>query len=89
MVQLGTPGRMLALPGCFLAINLLESNLVTPLVLERRLALNAPALFVSTLFWWFPLGLPGAVLAVPLTVALKVLCDHVAAMAPPGMFLAK
>lgn len=32
-------------------------------------------------------GVPGALLAVPMLAALKILCDHVDALGPVGKFL--
>ena len=82
-----TTGKILMMPGIYLAVNLLESNLVTPILLGRRLPLNNVALFVGLLLWWYLWGIPGAILAVPMMVALKIVCDHVERLAPVGAFL--
>jgi len=57
------------------------------LVLGLRLPLNAVALFVGLLLWWYLWGIPGAILAVPMMVAMKIVCDHVERLAPVGAFL--
>lgn len=80
-------GRALAAPAAFLAINLVQANVVAPLALARRLTLNPVAVFVGLAFWWFLWGVPGAFLAVPLLATFKVLCDHVGALAAVGEFL--
>ena len=80
-------GKILLMPGIYLAVNLIESNLVTPILLGRRLPLNNVALFVGLLLWWYLWGIPGAILAVPMMVALKIVCDHVESLAPLGAFL--
>jgi predicted PurR-regulated permease PerM len=80
-------GKILLMPGLYLAINLIESNLVTPILLGRRLPLNNVALFVGLLLWWYLWGIPGAILAVPMMVALKIVCDHVERLGPLGAFL--
>jgi predicted PurR-regulated permease PerM len=80
-------GKILLMPGIYLAVNMLESNLVTPILLGRRLPLNNVALFVGLLLWWYLWGIPGAILAVPMMVAIKIVCDHVERLAPVGAFL--
>jgi predicted PurR-regulated permease PerM len=87
LISFDNLGKALLMPGIFLALNLIESNLVTPLVLGRRLPLNSVALFVGLLLWWYLWGIPGAILAVPMMVAMKIVCDHVERLAPVGAFL--
>lgn len=64
-------------PGCFLLLHLLEANLITPVVLGRRFALNPAVIFVSLIFWTWLWGVPGALLSVPILVSIKVVCDRV------------
>ncbi len=64
-------------PACFTAIHLTENNLVTPMLLGRRLPVNTVAIFLGLLFFGWIWGIPGAVLAVPLTTVVKIACDHI------------
>jgi predicted PurR-regulated permease PerM len=80
-------GRALLVPATFLAINLLQANVVSPLLLGHRLSLNPVALLVGLAFWFWMWGVPGAFIAVPLLAAFKILCDHIAALASVGEFL--
>ena len=84
-----TLGRILAAPIAYSVINLIETNLVTPMVVERWLSLNAVVSFVGVLFFWTILGLPGALLAVPILVVFKILCDNVESLKTIGAFLGK
>ena len=68
--------RVLLACGGFMGINLLESNLLTPMVLGRKMPLNAVAVFVSLLFWGWVWGITGVIMAVPLTVMIQVVCSH-------------
>ena len=77
----------LLIPAAFLAINLLQANLISPLLLSRRLTLNPVALFLGLAFWWWIWGIPGAFLAVPLMATFKIFCDHIDSLAPIGEFL--
>jgi len=80
-------GHALLVPAAFLAINLLQSQVITPLLFSRRLTLNPVALFVGLAFWWWIWGVPGAFVAVPLMATFKIFCDHIDALAPIGEFL--
>ena len=77
----------LLVPGVFLTINVLMANIVAPLLLGHRLALNPVALLVSFAFWFWIWGIPGAFIAVPLLATFKILCDHIETLAPIGEFL--
>jgi predicted PurR-regulated permease PerM len=82
-------GQALLVPGSFLLINLVQGNLVSPLLLGHRLALNPVALFVGLAFWFWVWGVPGAFIAVPLLATFKIFCDHIEALASVGEFLGK
>jgi predicted PurR-regulated permease PerM len=82
-------GHALLVPGTFLALNLIESNLVTPMIYGNRMKLNTVALFIGLVFWWYIWGIPGAILAVPMMATLKIACDHIESLSPIGEFLGK
>jgi predicted PurR-regulated permease PerM len=87
LASIDSTGRALLAPAAFLAIHLTESNFVTPFALGRHLPLNTVAMFLGLLFFGWMWGIPGAVLAVPLTVCVKLVCDHVPALAHVGELL--
>ncbi len=80
-------GHALLIPTSYLAINLIQANLVTPLLLGRRLTLNPVAIFVGLTFFFWIWGVAGAFLAVPILATLKIVCDHIGPLAALGEFL--
>ena len=80
-------GRALLVPGSFLAINVLQANLVTPMLLGHRLTLNPVAIFTGLAFFYWIWGVPGAFLAVPLLASFKIFCDNIESLAAIGEFL--
>jgi predicted PurR-regulated permease PerM len=60
-----------------LGITSLEGFLLTPMLMSRAAQMNPVAIFVGLLFWSWIWGLWGTVLAVPLLMMLKAICDHV------------
>ena len=84
---LAPPRPALLVPATFVAINVIQGNVVAPLLHGDRLLLNPVAIFVGLAFWWWMWGIPGAFIAVPLLAVLKIVCDHVAPLAAVGEFL--
>ena len=76
-------------PLVYLLLNTIEGNLVTPLILGRSLRLNPVAVFISIFFWGWIWGIPGAILAVPILVSLKIVADNVTTLEAIGEFLGR
>lgn len=62
-------------PGVFLAIHTLEANLVTPMLVGRRLTINPLMILLSLSFWGWVWGTVGALLSVPLLIMARVLLE--------------
>ena len=81
-------GLMAAVPPVlYLAIQLTEGTLVTPLALGRRLEINVVAILITLMLTTWMWGVVGAIIGVPLLAIIKVFCDQIPALAPLGMFL--
>jgi predicted PurR-regulated permease PerM len=63
--------------GVSLAIAAIEGNLLMPWLMSRAGEMNAVAVFVSLMFWGWLWGGWGLLLAVPITAAIKAVCDRV------------
>ena len=63
--------------GLALAITSLEGFLLTPWLTSRTARMNAVAIFVGLLFWGWIWNVWGMLLAVPMLVIIKAVCDHV------------
>ncbi len=57
--------------GLQVAFHLVEANVITPLLLGRRLTMNPLLILVSLTFWGWIWGTPGALLAVPLLIIIQ------------------
>lgn len=79
--------RIIWVPSIYFAIDSIEANLVTPMILGRRLALNPVVIFIWLIFCGWIWGIIGALLAVPLLAIIKIISDQVEQLAPIGEFL--
>jgi predicted PurR-regulated permease PerM len=73
----------------FLALTTIEGQLVQPLVLGRRLALNPVVVFIWMLLWGWLWGAPGLLVAVPMLVALRICAAKIPSLSPLAELLAR
>jgi predicted PurR-regulated permease PerM len=87
LTEFDSVGHALLVPASFLAVNIIQANIVWPVLIGHRLTLNPVAIFVGLTFFFWIWGVPGAFIAVPLLATFKILCDHIASLAAVGEFL--
>jgi predicted PurR-regulated permease PerM len=86
-LQFGQIGMTAAVAGVALLITTLEGSILTPMLLGQASSMNKVAVFAGLLFWSWIWGVWGMLLAVPLMMVVKVICDHVEALQPVGHLL--
>jgi predicted PurR-regulated permease PerM len=62
-------------PLVFIGAHLIESNVITPALVGRRLTINPLLILISLSFWGWVWGATGALLAVPLLIIVKTVLD--------------
>lgn len=67
----------------YMAINFVETNIFTPLIMGRRMTLNPLAIVLAVSFWTWIWGPVGGLISLPLLIMFKVVCDHT----PPLRFV--
>jgi predicted PurR-regulated permease PerM len=87
LVTFESVGHALLAPAIYLGVNFAD-NFISPLFLGKRLTLNPLIVFLCLMFWGWIWGIVGVLLAVPLTMAFKIFCDHFKTLAPLGELLA-
>jgi predicted PurR-regulated permease PerM len=86
-LQFGTINMALLVAAVTLAITTLEGLLLTPWLASRAARMNAVAIFVGLLFWGWVWNVWGMLLAVPMLVVVKAVCDHVEDLKSVGELL--
>jgi len=69
------------------SIHVVAQNLIAPQLVGRQVQLNAVAITISLLFWGWVWGGMGLILAIPITAALRVICDHTESWKPVARWL--
>ena len=75
LVQTG-PGSALLVGVGYLMINVVLGNFVEPHLMGRQLGISTLVVFISLIFWGWVWGPIGMLLAVPLTMVLKIVLEH-------------
>ncbi len=75
LVELGLGGALGVAAG-FAAVNVVVDNMLEPRLMGRALGVSPLVLMISLLVWGFVLGPVGALLSVPLTVAVRIFFDN-------------
>ncbi len=76
LVQFTSIGHFLMVAGGYGAINMVFGNLIEPNLMGRRLGLSTLVVILSLLFWAWVWGPVGALLAVPLTMIVKIMLEN-------------
>jgi len=69
------------------AAHFMAVNFLTPKLVGHRLNLNALVVTIAMMFWAWLWGGFGLVLAVPITAAIKAVCDNVERLKPFGAWM--
>jgi len=75
LIQFG-PGHALVVGVGFFAVNAVFGNLIEPNLMGRRLGLSTLVVILSLIFWGWVWGPVGALLAVPLTMVVKIMLEN-------------
>ena len=68
-------------------LHLIAMNVLYPKIVGSRVHLNPLVVTVALMFWGFLWDASGLLLAIPLTAALKAVCDNLKTLRPFGKFL--
>lgn len=89
LISFDAPSQIVLVSMVYLALTIIEGQLVQPLVLGQRLAMPVVVVFVWILLWGWLWGVGGVAIAVPMLVVVKICADHIPAWAPLAEFLGR
>jgi predicted PurR-regulated permease PerM len=89
LVSFDSLGEATRVPLSFLLLTIVEGQLVTPILVGRRLDLSPLVIFVAVIFWSYLWGLVGAIVAVPIVASIKIILHHVPELRPVAKLFAR
>ncbi len=86
-VSLTTGWEAVGVFATYMALTSIEGQVVTPVVIARRMQLNTPILFLIVAFFAYIWSVVGMVVAVPVLIVAKIVCDEIDGLKAVGHFL--
>lgn len=86
-VQFDSVSQATTVAAVTLIVTNLEGNLLIPWLTGKMAHMNGAVVFVSLLFWGWVWGALGVLLAVPIMMVIKVICDRVESLRAVGELL--
>jgi predicted PurR-regulated permease PerM len=87
LLQYDTMAPFAAIGITVAVVHFLAVNVFTPKLVGHRVNLNALSVTISMMFWGWLWGGIGLVLAVPITAAIKAVCDNIESLKPYGTWM--
>lgn len=82
LYQFGPGWETVTIAALLLAIHLTSASVVEPAILGKAVGVSPVVILFALAFWGSMWGLTGMLLAVPLTVMLKIIAEHIDATRP-------
>lgn len=86
-LQFGGGGLFTGVVVCLIIGNLVIDRIIEPMVMGKSMNLSTVVVFLAFIFFSWMWGAMGAILAVPVTAMLKVLCESVPKLRPIAILM--
>jgi predicted PurR-regulated permease PerM len=86
-LQFGTLSEVTEVAAVVILLTTLDGYFLKPVLTGRAARINQIALFVALLFWTWIWGIAGMLLAVPIMVVIKTICDRIPELHPVSELL--
>jgi predicted PurR-regulated permease PerM len=87
LMQYDTTGPFVIIGVSVAVVHFVAINVLTPKLVGQRVNLNALTVTIAMMFWSWLWGGFGLVLAVPITAAIKAVCDNIEVLKPYGAWM--
>jgi predicted PurR-regulated permease PerM len=81
------PGPVIIVVAVMLGANMIIGNILDPKIVGDNLGLSTLVVMISLVIWGWLWGFAGAILAVPMTVIIKIVCENFPFLEPVSILL--
>ncbi|MCL2440621.1 MAG: AI-2E family transporter [Treponema sp.] len=81
------PGPVIFVVAVILIVNLILSNILDPKIIGDHVGISPLIILVSLSIWGYIWGFAGMLLAVPMTVIIKIVCEYIPIMEPVSILI--
>jgi predicted PurR-regulated permease PerM len=81
------PGPIIIIITIILAVNLILCNIFDPKIVGDHVGISPLMILVSLAIWGYIWGFAGMVLAVPMTVIIKIVCENIPILEPVSILI--
>jgi predicted PurR-regulated permease PerM len=81
------PGPIVAVGVLMLGSNMIIGNILEPKIMGDNLGLAPIMILISLMIWGWIWGFAGMILAVPITVIIKILCENISFLEPLSILI--
>ena len=81
------PAPIIIVVAIILAVNLILCNIFDPKIIGEHVGISPLVILVSLTIWGFIWGFAGMLLAVPMTVIIKIICENIPIMEPISILI--
>jgi len=74
--QIDQTGTLVAFIFIIIGIQILFGSILEPIFMGKTFSINTITILIMLMFWGYLWGIPGLILSVPITVALKTILDQ-------------
>lgn len=86
-VQFDMLGMALSVPGVYIVLNLIESEIITPRVIGRSMQIDPLVVILSLLVLGWMWGLVGILIAVPVLTCFKIIAEKIPGLLPVAQLI--
>ena len=86
-VQFDMLGMALSVPGVYIVLNLIESEIITPRVIGRSMQIDPLVVILSLLVLGWMWGLVGILIAVPVLTCFKIIAEKIPGLSPVAQLI--
>ncbi len=77
-IEIDFPGTLLAVILCFTGVQIVFGSVLEPILMGKSFSINIIVVLVMLMFWGYLWGVPGLILAIPMTVLMKTIMGEFA-----------